>query len=70
LALLAVDHAFAQGLANPLSDTPDDLPFNQSRVDDLATIMHPDVAQDFDLTGLPIDLHYHSMRSEGDGGVW
>ena len=70
MALLAIDHAFAQGLANPLRNAADDLALDQLGVDDLATIMDPDIAQDFDVSGLTIDLHHHGMCAEGDGGVW
>src|SRR5262249_5521681 len=61
LALRAVDDVFAQGLPEALGDATNNLPFDQSWVDDAATVVDSNVAQDGDLSCLPAPLHDHGM---------
>src|SRR5215831_19761786 len=67
LALWTVDDGIAQGLPKTLGDATNNLPFDQPWVDDAATVVDPNVAQDGDLPRLSTHLYNHSMRAKGEG---
>src|SRR5262245_32648067 len=68
LALRAEDDVFSQGLSKTLGNAADYLPFDQPWVDDVATVMHPNIAQDGDLSRLPAYRHDHGMCTKGERG--
>src|SRR5262249_16275172 len=68
LALCTVDDVFAQGLPETLGNATNDLPFDQAWVDDAATVVHPHIAQDSDLSRLPAHLYDYGMRAKGEWG--
>src|SRR5262245_11745838 len=68
LALWTVNDIFAQGLPKALRDATDNLPFDQPWIDDAATVVHPNIAEDGDLPCLPTHLHDHGMRAKGERG--
>src|SRR5262245_53451487 len=68
LALRAVDDVFGQSLPQTLGDTTDNLPFDQPWVDNAATVVHSNIAQDGDLSRLPAHLHDHGMCAKGERG--
>src|SRR5215831_6969075 len=65
LALWTVDDVFAQSLPETLGDAADNLPFNQARVDDTATVVDSDIAQNTYRPSLSIYLNDYSMRAKG-----
>ena len=66
LALRAVDNVFGQHLPEPLGAPTDNLPFDQPWVDDTATVVDSNVAQDGDLSRLPTHLYDYGMRAKGE----
>src|SRR5262245_19729608 len=68
LALWAVDDVFSQGLPETLGDAANNLSFDQPWVDDTATVVDSDIAQDTYRPRLSIHLDDHGMCTKGKRG--
>src|SRR5262249_49494192 len=68
LAFWAVDDVFSQGLPETLGDAANNLSFDQPRVDDTATVVDSDIAQDTYRPRLSVHLDDYGMRAKGKWG--
>src|SRR5262245_8480656 len=69
LAFRTIAHAFAQGLAQSLSDSPVYLSLQEFGIDDPPTVMHSNIAQDFEGTSVTVHFDDSHMRAKAEGVV-
>src|SRR5260221_6382501 len=65
LALVVVGRLLVQDGAHPLGHPAPDLPVHDGGVDDLAAVLHHDVAGDLHQTAVEVDLHHADVRGPG-----
>src|SRR6266478_3630251 len=67
--LFVVDGPFPEGLRNALGDASVDHPVHDHGVDDVADVVHGDVAKDLHVAGVAIDLHDAGVSPERETEV-